>query len=43
MTAAANLCERAGYRLAALVALIDLHIVADYAWRDLRVRTVINY
>jgi adenine phosphoribosyltransferase len=43
MTAAANLCEGAGYRLAAMVALIDLRIVPDYAWRGLRVRTVINY
>jgi adenine phosphoribosyltransferase len=43
MTAAADLCRRAGYRLQALVALVDLHIVPDYAWRDLRLRVVINY
>jgi adenine phosphoribosyltransferase len=43
MTAAANLCRRAGYRLQALAALIDLHIVANYAWENLRLRAVINY
>jgi hypothetical protein len=26
-----------------LIALIDLHIVADYSWRSLRLRAVINY
>jgi adenine phosphoribosyltransferase len=43
MTAAAELCERAGYRLHALMALIDLNLVKDYSWRDLRLRAVINY
>jgi adenine phosphoribosyltransferase len=43
MTAAADLCERAGYQLKALVALIDLRIVRDYSWRALRLRTVIEY
>ena len=43
MSAAAELCQRAGYRLQALVALIDLNIVSHYAWRDLRLRAVINY
>lgn len=43
MTAAAELCLRAGYEVAALAALIDLHIVADYRWRDLRVRAAIHY
>src|SRR4029077_10439940 len=43
MTAAAELCDRAGYRLEALVALIDLGIVQDYSWRNLRLRSSINY
>src|SRR3984893_4307124 len=43
MTAAAELCQRAGYQLQALVALMDLNIVANYSWRTLRVRAVINY
>jgi adenine phosphoribosyltransferase len=43
MTAAARLCERAGYRLQALAALIDLHIVRDYACGNLRLRAVIHY
>jgi adenine phosphoribosyltransferase len=43
MSAAAELCQRAGYRLQALVALIDLNIVADYAWRDMRLRAAIRY
>jgi len=43
MTAAAELCTRAGYEVAALAALIDLHLVADYRWRDLPVRAAIHY
>jgi adenine phosphoribosyltransferase len=43
MSAAAELCVRAGYQLQALAALIDLNIVADYAWRNLRLRAAINY
>jgi adenine phosphoribosyltransferase len=43
MSAAAELCDRAGYQLKALVALIDLHIVPDYSWRHLRLRSSINY
>src|SRR6202045_4701082 len=38
MTAAADLCQRAGYQLHALAALIDLRIVPDYSWRNLRLR-----
>ena len=41
MTAAADLCQRAGYQLQALVALMDLNIVANYSWRSLRVRAAI--
>ena len=43
MSAAADLCGRAGYQLQALAALIDLKIVADYSWRSLRLRAVISY
>lgn len=43
MTAAADLCERAGYQLKALVALIDLKIIQDYSWRYLRLRASIEY
>ena len=43
MTAAADLCERAGYQLGALAVLIDLNIVRDFSWRTLRLRTVLNY
>ena len=43
MSAAAELCDRAGYQLKALMALIDLRIVQDYSWRDLRLRSSINY
>ncbi|HEY2783182.1 MAG TPA: adenine phosphoribosyltransferase [Steroidobacteraceae bacterium] len=43
MSAAAELCDRAGYQLKALVALIDLRIVPDYSWRNLRLRSSINY
>jgi adenine phosphoribosyltransferase len=43
MTAAADLCARAGYEIRALLALIDLRIVADYSWRNLRLRASISY
>ncbi len=43
MSAAAELCRRAGYELQALAALIDLNIVKDYAWRNLRLRAAIHY
>jgi adenine phosphoribosyltransferase len=43
LTAAANLCERAGYQLRALGVLIDLGILADYSWRGMPVRTVVHY
>jgi adenine phosphoribosyltransferase len=43
MTAAAELCQRAGYELQALVALIDLNLVPNYSWRTLRVRAAIHY
>jgi len=43
LTAAANLCERAGYHVKALGVLIDLGILADYSWRGMSVRTVVQY
>jgi|SRR5450631_1244852 adenine phosphoribosyltransferase len=43
MTAAADLCDRAGYRLKAVMALIDLCLVRDFSWRDLRLRASITY
>ena len=43
MSAAADLCGRAGYELKALLALIDLGIVQDYSWRDLRLRASLIY
>jgi adenine phosphoribosyltransferase len=43
MTAAAEVCVRAGYQLQALAVLIDLNIVKNYSWRRLELRAVINY
>jgi adenine phosphoribosyltransferase len=43
LTGAANLCERAGYQLRALVVLIDLGLIVDYSWHDLAVRAVVQY
>jgi adenine phosphoribosyltransferase len=43
MTAAADLCQRAGYQLHALAALIDLNLVANYSWGALRLRAAIYY
>ena len=43
MTAAAELCLRAGYEVRALAALIDLNLVVDYRWRTLGLRAAIKY
>jgi adenine phosphoribosyltransferase len=43
MTAAADLCIRAGYEVLALAALIDLNLIKNYQWRDLRLRAAISY
>src|SRR5271169_6585979 len=43
MTAAAELCQRAGYEITALAALIDLNLVERYQWRSLRLRAAIHY
>jgi adenine phosphoribosyltransferase len=43
MTAAADLCQRAGYEVRALAALIDLDLVRNYSWGTLRLRAAISY
>lgn len=43
LSAAANLCERAGYRVKALAVLIDLHLVAAYSWKGLPARASVHY
>jgi adenine phosphoribosyltransferase len=43
MRAAADLSQRAGYQVAALVTLIDLRVVSDFHWRDQRVRAAVRY
>lgn len=43
MRAAADLCLRAGYTVAALATLIDLEIVSDFHWREQRVRAAVRY
>ena len=43
MAAAAELCDRAGYELKALLVLIDLHIVPSFSWRNLQLRASIGY
>ena len=43
MSAAAELCSRAGYSIHALLVLIDLKLIGDYAWREHRLRAAIIY
>lgn len=44
MRAAADLCERAGYEVGALLALIDLRLSgARFVWREHALRYVIDY
>lgn len=43
MTAAAELCLRAGYEVRALATLIDLNLVVNYRWRTLSLRAAIKY
>src|SRR3984885_8785801 len=43
LRAAADLCDRAGYQLKALLSLIGLRLVQDFSWRDLRLRASISY
>ena len=43
MTAAADLCVRAGYEIRALAVLIDLNLVRNYTWRTLRLCAAVQY
>lgn len=43
LAAAADLCARAGYRVQALAVLIDLKILAHFAWNALPLRAVVTY
>jgi adenine phosphoribosyltransferase len=43
ITAAADLCDRAGYQIRAIAVLIDLNIVKDYSWRAIELRAAIEY
>jgi adenine phosphoribosyltransferase len=43
MTAAAELCVRAGYEVVALAALVDLKLVAGYKWRNMALRSAIDF
>jgi len=43
MTAAADLCLRAGYAVQALVTLVDLQLVSNYRWREHRIRAAVTY
>lgn len=43
LSASAELCVRAGYRLSAMMVLVNLNIVSDYGWRDLPLRAAIDY
>ncbi len=43
LQAAANLCARGGYDVAALAVLIDLRLADGFAWRTLRPRAAITY
>ncbi|MGO9036645.1 MAG: adenine phosphoribosyltransferase [Steroidobacteraceae bacterium] len=43
MKAAAELCQRAGYEVTALAVLIDLNLVKNFGWCNLRLRAAISY
>ena len=43
LSASAELCQRAGYHVAALAVLVDLGIVADYRWRGLPARAAVTF
>jgi adenine phosphoribosyltransferase len=43
MTAAAELCVRAGYEVVVLAALVDLKLVVGYQWRNMSLRSAIDY
>jgi adenine phosphoribosyltransferase len=43
LSASAELCERAGYQVRALAVLLNLNIVANYAWQELALRSAVDY
>lgn len=43
MSAAAHLATQAGYRVVALLSLIELNLVSDFQWNELSVRSVVTY
>jgi adenine phosphoribosyltransferase len=43
LSAAADLCERAGYNIEALMVLANLNIVSHYTWRGLPLRSAVEY
>jgi adenine phosphoribosyltransferase len=43
LSASAELCERAGYQVRALAVLVNLNIVANYAWQELALRSAVEY
>lgn len=43
LRAGADLCLDAGYEVAHLMVLIDLQLIADFRWRELRPVSVIQY
>lgn len=43
LNASAELCERAGYQVRALAVLVNLNIVTNYAWRELALRSAVEY
>jgi adenine phosphoribosyltransferase len=43
LSASADLCERAGYQVRALMVLVNLNIVSHYTWGNLALRSVVEY
>lgn len=43
LAAAAQLCERAGYDIVALAALIDLRFLNDFSWNGQKLRSLFHY
>lgn len=43
MTAAADLCKRTGFQVAALLALIDLRLIPPLQWNNLALRAALSY
>lgn len=43
LEAAANLCQKAGYQVHALAALLDLQYLNQFSWNGLKPRSVIQY